>query len=92
MEQITISPQFNPTNSLQLLDFPSIYQSKFPQYYYYYIDGSFIPSKQFTNEIGDLVRVGQGIWNLLLKINILHRLIGLENILRVRTSAIHHTL
>jgi hypothetical protein len=92
MEQITISPQFNPTNSLQLLDFPSIHQSKFPQYYCYYTDGSFTPSKQLTNVIWDLVRAGYGIWHPLLKINIPHRLIGLENIFRAGTLAIYHTL
>jgi hypothetical protein len=92
MEQITISPTINPTNSLQLPDFISIYQSKFPQQYCYYIDESFTPSKQLTNVIWDSTRARYGIWNPLLKINIHHRLIGLQNILRAKVSAIHHIL
>jgi hypothetical protein len=84
--------QFNPTTSPQLLNFPPIRHSKFPPQYCYYIDGSFIPPKQLTNEIWDPVRVGYGIWNLLFKINIPQRLIGLQNILRAEITAIHHIL
>jgi ribonuclease HI len=40
----------------------------------------------------DPTQVGYGIWNPLLKINLLQRLIGLQNILRAKISAIHHTL
>jgi hypothetical protein len=40
----------------------------------------------------ELAQARYGIWNPLLKINLPQRLIGLQNILRVEISAIHHTL
>jgi hypothetical protein len=41
---------------------------------------------------GKPARVGYGISNALLKINISRRLIGLQNILQAEISAIYHTL
>jgi ribonuclease HI len=51
-----------------------------------------IPPKKLSENIWEPVRAGYGIWNLLLKINISRRLIGLQNILRAEISAIYHTL
>jgi hypothetical protein len=56
-------PQFNPTSSPQLSDFPPIQYPKFLPQYYYYTDESFTASKQLTNEIRDPARAGYGIWN-----------------------------
>jgi hypothetical protein len=84
--------QTNPSNVLQLPDFPCIHQPKFPQQYYYYTDGSFTLPKQQANGFWDPVQARYGIWNLLLKINIPQRLIGLQNILRAEISTTHHML
>jgi hypothetical protein len=70
-------PQFIPSNSIQLPDFPHIHHSKFLLQYCYYLDGSFIPPKQITNVIWDPTRAGYSIWNPLFKINVPQRLIGL---------------
>jgi ribonuclease HI len=85
-------PQINLPNSLQLPEFPTIYQPKYPQQYCYYTDGSLTPPKQQANGFWDPAQTGYGIWNPLLKINLPQRLIGLQNILRAEISAIHHTL
>ena len=85
-------PQTNPSNALQLPNFPYIHESKFPLQYCYYTDGSFTPPIQQANRFWDPAQAGYGIWNLLLKINLLQRLIGLQNIFRVEISTIHHIL
>jgi hypothetical protein len=85
-------PQINPPNALQIPDFSRTHQSKFPPQYCYYTDGSFIPPKQQANGMWDPTQARYGIWNSLLKINLPQRLVGLQNILRVEISAIHHTL
>jgi hypothetical protein len=54
-------PQPNPFNTLQLPNFPHIYQSKFPPQYCYYTDGSFIPPKQQVNGFWDPAQAGYGI-------------------------------
>jgi ribonuclease HI len=64
----------------------------FPPQYCYYTDGSFTPPKQQANGFWDLAQAGYGIWNLLLKINLPQRLIGLQNIFCAEISTIHHTL
>jgi hypothetical protein len=58
------------TTPSQLPSFPQTQYKKFLPQYCYYIDGSFTPSKKLTEEIWEPTRVGYGIWNLLLKINI----------------------
>jgi ribonuclease HI len=85
-------PQLNPLMAPQLPDFPHIHQPKFPPQYCYYTDGSFIPPKQQANGFWDPAQAGYGIWNPLLKINLSQRLTGLQNILHVEMTAIHHTL
>jgi hypothetical protein len=84
-------PQFNPSNTLQLLDFPSKHQLKFMPQYCYYTNRSFTPHKQQAG-FWDPTKAGYGIWNPLLKINLPQRLLGLQNILYAEMSAIHHTL
>jgi hypothetical protein len=92
MEQIITSPHISPSTVFQLPDFPQTHQPKFLPQYYYYTDGSFTPPKQQANGTWDPTQAGYGIWNPLLKINLSQRLIGLQNILRAKISAIHHTL
>jgi hypothetical protein len=81
----------NQNTSPQLPNFPQNQHQKFPPQYCYYTDGSFIPPKKLSENIWEPARVGYGIWNPLLKINISKRLIGLQNILRVEILAIYLT-
>jgi ribonuclease HI len=82
----------NQITSLQLPNYSHIQHKKYSPQYCYYTNGSFTPPKKVTEVIWDPARAGYGIWNPLLKMNISQRLIGLQNILRAKISAIHHTL
>jgi hypothetical protein len=50
----------------------------------------FTPPKKLSENIWEPARVGYGIWNPLLKINISKRLIGLQNILYLINTQIKH--
>jgi hypothetical protein len=76
----------------QLPNFSQNLHQKFPPPYCYYTDGSLTPPKKLSENIWEPARAGYGIWNPLLKINILKRLIGLQNILRAEISAKYNTL
>jgi ribonuclease HI len=82
----------NQIISPQLPNYSHIQHKKYSPQYCYYTDGSFTPPKKVTEVIWDPAKAGYGIWNPLLKMNISQRLIGLQNILRAKISAIHHTL
>jgi hypothetical protein len=65
---------------------------KFPPEYSYYTDGSFVPPKQQENGLWTQETSRYGIFNSIKNIEISKRLSGLQNILGVELTAIHHTL
>ena len=56
------------------------------------MDGSFKPPKQTNNGQWRREKVGYGIYDPFKNLNIAEKLPGLQNILRAKMMAIHHTL
>jgi ribonuclease HI len=90
------SPNIHATTPTPLLPiYTNNKPKKFIPHLCYYTDGSFQPSEQviYNNVIcWELATVGYGIYNPLQKIKVSERLKGLQNILRVEMTAIHHNL